>query len=476
MIRSRLLPLLLLPALPALAGDTLVLDDGRRVQVDSWWEDARTIMYEKYGGTVGIPKSRVVEILEGDDGSDRRSGPPGARRYGPGITGSSATPTTRSTSATLESLAISMNESPAASPAQELQVLEDRLRSHPGDQARLARPMAALLTARGNGQLRSGDIDAALADYERAEGLDPTLMPARINRAVALLAQGRNGEALSQVNGILAANADQPDALFLRGEALYRDDRMEEAIRTWERVEQIAPSPRTQERLAKARREHEVGGEYETSAAAHFLLRYDGKRADARLSREILDFLEAQFNRMVSRYNVLPESVIVVIFYPITEFHQVTQTTARTAGLFDGKIRVPIAGATALTDQMRDTLLHELTHSFIFAKTRGNCPAWLQEGLAQHEEGRRASSSTLSGLATGYRSRSAGWGTEIDYDAALALTQFLIGRYGLGQVLAVLDRLRQGSTEDQAIRGTFGMSMEEMLRSWGDYLVRGGTS
>ena len=34
-------------------------------------------------------------------------------------------------------------------------------------------------------------------------------------------------------------------------------------------------------------------------------------------------------------------------------------------------------------------LKHELTHSFLYQKTQGRCPTWLQEGVAQWMEGRR---------------------------------------------------------------------------------------
>jgi hypothetical protein len=36
---------------------------------------------------------------------------------------------------------------------------------------------------------------------------------------------------------------------------------------------------------------------------------------------------------------------------------------------------------------MRTILRHELAHSFIAARTGGNCPTWLQEGVSQWLEG-----------------------------------------------------------------------------------------
>ena len=62
-------------SLPARGADVLVLEGGRRVEVDRWWLENGMIVYEKYGGTIGIPKSSVLDVLEGDDGPDQRSVP-----------------------------------------------------------------------------------------------------------------------------------------------------------------------------------------------------------------------------------------------------------------------------------------------------------------------------------------------------------------------------------------------------------------
>ena len=184
-------------------------------------------------------------------------------------------------------------------------------------------------------------------------------------------------------------------------------------------------------------------------------------------------FLEERFVDMVGRYNHLPESSIVVILYPMDDFHDVTQTPKWTGGLFDGKIRVPVGGVVALNERLRRVLMHELTHAFVYSKTRGNCPTWLQEGLAQFEEGQRASSGTLYNLAKSYRTGlGTQWGEEMDYAAALALTEYLLERYQLAALLEMLDRLRGGASEDEAARHVLGKEMDAVLQDWGESLAR----
>jgi hypothetical protein len=51
---------------------------------------------------------------------------------------------------------------------------------------------------------------------------------------------------------------------------------------------------------------------------------------------------------------------------------------------------VPVQGLDSVTPDLSRVLKHELTHSFVQQKTRGRCPVWLQEGVAQWMEGRRS--------------------------------------------------------------------------------------
>ena len=70
-------------------------------------------------------------------------------------------------------------------------------------------------------------------------------------------------------------------------------------------------------------------------------------------------------------------------------FQQTRGRRSGPTGVNDGTIRVPGAGpwtrpSAALSGQL---LRHELAHSFIAARTGGNCPTWLQEGVSQWLEG-----------------------------------------------------------------------------------------
>ena len=449
---------MLLALAPCRAGDTLVLEGGRRIEVEQWWRDGDRLMYRKYGGTVGIPFGSVTGILEGEDGSDQRQASAGASGYPGGAA-----------------------VSPAMAPAtfgpedweRDLDRLESRLRENPAERAGLQQQMAVLWATAGNQRYRDQDVSGALAAYETALGLDPTLLEARLNLASAYLSAGRSLQALREADQVLDARPTHVDALILRGEALYRVERLDAAIVAWTRAHEIAPSPRTAQRLEKAQRERQVGGEFLRSDAAHFTLRYDGAVTEDDVGREILAFLEEQFDGLVRRYNHLPPSIIVVILYPAREFHEVTGTPSWTGGIFDGKIRVPIGGLDRVTDGLRRVLTHELTHSFVTSKSGGNASRWMQEGLAQLEEGKSPSRGTLTSLGRAYRSDGSRWGEELDYASSLALVHFLVGRYGSSSLVQILEQEGRGRSEDQALRHVLGVNTDRLFHDWGEALVSG---
>src|SRR6185436_13331195 len=56
-------------------------------------------------------------------------------------------------------------------------------------------------------------------------------------------------------------------------------------------------------------------------------------------------------------------------------------------GIYDGRIRVPAAGAVQSPQLFQRVLVHELAHAMIAKAAPRGVPTWLHEGLAQYFEG-----------------------------------------------------------------------------------------
>src|SRR5204862_3294319 len=138
-----------------------------------------------------------------------------------------------------------------------------------------------------------------------------------------------------------------------------------------------------------------------------------------------------------------------------------TQAGPDVAGLYDGKVRVPIGGLRRLDPEARGVLRHEAAHAFITGKSRGAAPRWLQEGLAQWAEGKRPTAGGETALAREYRDDPARWGMTFRYDSALSFTAWLMQQHGASALNDVLASMGRGASADQALQDVLRVSLPD---------------
>jgi hypothetical protein len=155
------------------------------------------------------------------------------------------------------------------------------------------------------------------------------------------------------------------------------------------------------------------------------------------------------------------------------------------AGTNDGVIRVPVQGIDAPSPQLVRVLRHELAHSFIAARTGGNCPTWLQEGISQWLEGgdpARQDAIVAAAVANGrvlslltleapFQSLSAS-DVPLAYAQSLSAVAHIVrlrGEAGIRRLLASLgDRL----PSEEALPVSLALSYPEFQSSWETHLRR----
>lgn len=409
--------------LPARA-DKLHLSGGGVLDVERWWIEGDTLVYEGSAGTVGLPRASVVRI----EASEAPPPPPAK--------------------------AAVKKSTPAPAPA--------------------PRRAADAAVREGADALVHRDLETAVARFTEALRLDADRNDARVGLAVASLALGRDDDALAHVLDGLAREPRNPDLHELLGDLRDREERNADALAEWREAFSVAPSDRLRDKILKAEREQSASGAFAFSAAPHFNLRFDGN-LDEGLADEIGDYLESAWRDLADLYRHTPEQPITVLLYPTQSFREVTQTPADVAGLFDGKIRVPLGGLTRLNPSAKAVLVHELSHAVVHAKTRGNCPRWLQEGLAQRAEGRQPTAADRQEvrrrLAKGDPARweEAGF----SYPVALSLVRDLEEDRGFHALVDVLERLGAGSNLDQALTEVYGEGHAALCRRWAEHVREG---
>jgi hypothetical protein len=235
---------------------------------------------------------------------------------------------------------------------------------------------------------------------------------------------------------------------------------------------------RLRERLERVRKEHRTEKDFSRDVTGHFLTKYEG-REKIEAGRIILRILEDAYAEVGRALSFYPDREIQVILYSGEQFREVTDAPGWSAGIYDGKIRIPVGGIEQETPGLRRILYHEYTHAVVRTLTP-RCPTWLNEGLAQYFEGREVDSrqrgalrrtaregrlpslSSLEGSFTGLGADRAAH----TYLVSLSAVRYMIDSFGLYRVRYVLDELAAGADSGKALAAGLALSSEEFERGW----------
>lgn len=155
---------------------------------------------------------------------------------------------------------------------------------------------------------------------------------------------------------------------------------------------------------AGAARDRGADGQFSQRESSHFVLyqdvdidRYHGPSGSRRFETEVLDILEAAYDRTGDVLGIRPRRQIRVVIYDPTVFEQRFQGLFRfsAAGFFNGVIHV--RGNTRIDARLVRTLHHEYVHAALDETAPGYAfPGWVNEGLAEWFENRAVGKRHLS--------------------------------------------------------------------------------
>ncbi|HET7872650.1 MAG TPA: peptidase MA family metallohydrolase [Terriglobales bacterium] len=444
--------------------DTIVLKGGTRIVADSVTERNGRIEYSIGDNSFTIPKSIVARIEHGA-GPLPAAAPERAAEQPPAVR---------------QQLAV------------EEKLVERIIHDNQVDTAALkavaaegppTKTAGAYAVAAAFEQGRSGLPASAryLEEALRALPENPILLE---SYASVLLRLGRVQEALTFAERAARADAQSGEAFAILGFAFYKNDRTREAITAWRKSLQLRPDDQVKQLLARAERESRTEAEFRQDETLHFTLRYEGSQTADGLRRQILDTLEAGYRDLQNDLNAAPRNIFVSL-YTDRAFFDVTQAPAWSAALNDGKIRIPISGIQSVTPELARVLRHELTHSFVAQITHGRVPQWLNEGIAELEQGVSTTAFgprlaalysaghqiPLNQLEGNFESYSSGEAS-VAYAEALAAVEYIRRTYGMADVARLLQRLGEGQSIESALRSTIHGGYAELESAMTEYLKR----
>ncbi|HEX4605455.1 MAG TPA: peptidase MA family metallohydrolase [Candidatus Angelobacter sp.] len=444
--------------------DTIVLKNGDRIQADFAQERNGRVEYSIGDNTLTIPKSIVVRIEKGPVIPATPARSVGAMEAPPAheeMTGSGdlAARVVRNGAVDTAALKIIESESDAV-------------------QAAAANSIAA------NFEEKRSNYSAAAHYLQAALGFLPDHGVLLENYAAVLLQLGKTDEALLRAQQAVRVSPRSADAFLLLGYAYYKNDHNREAIVALKKSLQLRPEERARQLLDKVERESRTEADFRQQESSHFTLRYEGSQAADALRTQMLEILESDYHDLSNDLGATPRNIYVSL-YTDEAFFDVTHAAAWTAALNDGKIRIPISGVKAVTPEMAQVLRHELTHSFVAQITHNHAPGWLNEGIAELEQGmttnaigprlaalyasgRQVPLNQLEGGFQGYSSAEA----SVAYAESLAAAEYIRATYGLSDLARLLQRLGEGQSVESALRSTIHAGYAELETEMTNYLKK----
>jgi tetratricopeptide (TPR) repeat protein len=349
------------------SADTIVLKNGDRIVADRVKEYDGRVEYWVSNNSLTIPKTIVARI---------EAGPAAPAMEQPAITTSAEMPRVDVSMAGAEQLMARVIRNGAVDEAAIKTIEQEGL---------LAQSAVANAIAAGFEESKN-NLPAATRYLENALRFLPNHPVLRENYASVLLQLGRTSEALSQAQQAASASPESADAFTVLGYAYYKNDRNREAMAALRKSLKLHPDERVQQLLARVEREARTEADFHQQDSSHFTLRYEGSQTAELLREQLLETLEDDYKDLQNDLGGSPKNIFVSL-YTDQAFFDVTQAPAWSAALNDGKIRIPISGVKSVTPQLSSVLRHELTHSFVQQIAHGRAPQWLNEGIAEMEQG-----------------------------------------------------------------------------------------
>ena len=242
----------------------------------------------------------------------------------------------------------------------------------------------AIHQARAGGTRQIEPILARLQELPTSDGHVRAPL-AQLLGTVALVSarEGQPERSRQQARAALALEERTPEAYLALGEYQFQDNDLTGALDTWEHGLRLSPdSEALARRLERGRAEAERLGGLCRESSTHFVAAFDCG-AGSRAARACLDILEDAYRSVGQLFEIFPDGPIPVVVYPDRSFDKEGHASW-SAAVYDGKIRLPAAGADPHSLAFRGTLFHEYAHALLHRATAGkSIPTWLNEGLAE---------------------------------------------------------------------------------------------
>lgn len=268
--------------------------------------------------------------------------------------------------------------------------------------------------------------------------------------------------------------------MYRLGESLAALGEFDLGVRLIQTVSVRAPKEYLDDRIRQIHTEQRLSESYTPFASRHFAVRYPPER-NGLFAERAGTILEAERARLLKWIPDVSERPVAVQLLWYEEFRRTYALGSDMLGLFDGKMRVPLAGVVRFEPPVVALMTHELTHALIADSTGGKAPHWFHEGLAQHLEMRRFRPNHIAFFVENGQFLSVPVIEDVllglpdaelvgrAYHEADWLLYYIEKRWGVPAIPRMLAAFRDGADTDQAVEKALSVSvaaLDDGFREW----------
>lgn len=319
--------------------------------------------------------------------------------------------------------------------------------------------------------------NAAAVEHEAGElvKLRPNDHELVLKVAAAFQKTENPGAAIAVLQEFATRVPDNARVHAMLGRLLYRNGELGESQFHLRRSSELSPDDAdTRKFLEQLEREAVIEKDLQTFTSVHFSLACPASYPEE-WAEDMLEQLEEAFAEVSERLNFIPTQRSQVLIMQTKDFRMVHDLPDWAGGLYDGRIRLPVPGSNMRPAALRGAVMHEYTHHVIFLMSSGNCPVWLNEGLAQlFEKGSDSAQnyasltpdtqtiSSLAALDAEFKASPNREQAGILYRSALVATSRIVAEFGWRSISDLLINLATGSSFDKASYEVLAIDYHEL--------------
>ena len=350
------------------------------------------------------------------------------------------------------------------------------------DPAQLSSLFAIAYLGQGYQLLAIREFSAARDSFRSGRSYNEEDVRLWRGEALTLYTQGKYSEAASLLDQALGIDPQNSDVYLLLGKAYYADGRLDEAVDALQRSLESGGGENVSGFLDKVRRERQIEADMQEEYRGHFQLSFEDGEHASTIASEILETLEDAYLEVGSDLAYYPDIRVPVLLYKHRDYANVTRSPDWAGAVYDGKIRLPLAGMQAVDKRLVAILYHEYMHVLVHFMAGGNVPVWLNEGLAEIA-GRRIISTPLADLPAVVESgQLLDWQTlagpfsgladtriPLAYEQSYSLASFMVESYGwhnMTELLKSLGKRQEWTVAVADVYREYGLDWPAIQDEW----------